>query len=89
MTPVEDIREAIRCLREGVSIRDTSETLGLARNTVRRYERRARELGWLDPACALPDTATVAEGLKDIANTFNIPVLACASRAVSVRCGDS
>lgn len=66
VTSVEDIREALRCLREGVSIRDTSETLGLARNTVRRYERRARELGWLDPVCSLPDTATVAEGLKDL-----------------------
>ncbi len=33
---------------------------------VRRYERSARELGWLDPSAALPDTATVVEGLKDL-----------------------
>jgi transposase len=50
-----DKREVVRRLRAGDSIRQVSRELGLSRNTVRGYERRARELGLLEPGRAFPE----------------------------------
>jgi transposase len=64
VTSVIDIREVIRYLKAGESQRATAEALGLARNTVTRYEKWAREQGWFEMGCELPNEAAMAEGIK-------------------------
>lgn len=64
VTSVIDIREVIRYLKAGESLRATAEALGLARNTVTRYEKWAREQGWLEVGSELPSEAAIAAGVK-------------------------
>ena len=55
VSTVTDIRELIRCRREGLSQRATAEVLGIARNTIAGYEREIRKRGWLELGSAMPD----------------------------------
>lgn len=56
---VLDVREMLRRLRAGDSARRVTRDIGASRNTIRDYQRRFRELGWLDPAVPLPSAEEV------------------------------
>jgi len=62
ITDVTDIREAVRYIREGISQRRTAQTLGLGRQTVRRYQGVAKEEGWLSGE--MPSEEVIAQAIK-------------------------
>jgi transposase len=59
---VLDIREILRCLKLGRSIREISRDLGVHRKTIRDYRNLARAAGWLDQA-ELPTLAQMQAAL--------------------------
>lgn len=56
---MNEIREIIYRLRRGERVREIARQMCLARNTVRKYRRLAREHDLLNPDSALPDQATL------------------------------
>lgn len=60
---VLDIREIVRCLKLGRSIREISRDLEIHRKTVREYRKLARSVGWLDQA-ELPTLAEIQAVLE-------------------------
>lgn len=58
-TNVSDIREVVRHIREGISIRGTAKALEMDRKTVRRYHGLARKEGWLIKA--MPSEEAIAQ----------------------------
>ena len=56
-----DVRELIRCRREGMSQRETAATLGIARNTVARYESEIGKRGWLQAGSVMPSEFEVSQ----------------------------
>jgi len=62
---VNHLRELIYRLRAGESQRCVARDLNLSRTTVSKYRTWAEEQGYLDPARALPDDATLAAALGD------------------------
>ena len=59
---VLDIREIVRCLKLGRSVREIARDLGIHRKTIREYRKLARSSGWLDQP-ELPSLAQVQEVL--------------------------
>jgi hypothetical protein len=55
---VLDIREIVRCLKLGRSIREISRDLEIHRKTVREYRKLTHSAGWLDQA-ELPSLAEI------------------------------
>jgi transposase len=60
---VLDIREIVRCLKLGRSIREIARDLVVHRKTIREYQKLAREAGWLDKA-ELPSLADIQAALE-------------------------
>jgi len=60
---VLDIREIVRCLKLGRSIREISRDLEIHRKTVREYRKLAQSAGWLDQA-ELPSLADIQAMLE-------------------------
>lgn len=67
---VLDVREMLRRLRAGDSVRRVTRDLGAGRNTVKDYKRRFEERGWLDPAAPLPSAEQIDEVLGRRATTL-------------------
>ena len=60
---VLDIREIVRCLKLGRSIREIARDLVVHRKTIREYQKLAREAGWLDKP-ELPSLADIQAALQ-------------------------
>jgi transposase len=65
-TNVSDIREVIRYLRAGESIRGTAKALKLDRKTVRRYDGIAKQAGWLSGE--MPSDEVIAHAVQKQGN---------------------
>lgn len=61
---MNEIREVIYRLRQGESVRVVAQSLGFARNTVRRYCNWARARGFLDSAVPMPEDRLLGEALR-------------------------
>jgi transposase len=57
---VNEFREIVYRLRRGEGVREIKRSLGLSRNTVRKYRDRAEQAGYLDPRSPLPEASELA-----------------------------